>query len=54
MIINRKYYNSYIIINISPEVNEIKHRSNMISKSLTIKNKKNNASQTKSDIFKKV
>ena len=54
MIINRKYYNSYIIINISPEVNEIKHSSNMISNSLTTKNKKNNASQTKSDIFKKV
>ena len=51
MIINRIYYNSYVI-NISPEMNEIKQRPHKISKQLITKHEKNKAPKPKSDIFK--
>ena len=53
MIINRIYYNSYII-NISAEINEIKQRPHMASKPLITKHGKNKASKQKSNIFKQL
>ena len=51
MIINRIYYNSYVI-NISPEINEINQRPHMTSKPLITKHEKNKAWKSKSNIFK--